>query len=189
MRQVTEIFEIFIIFFFLQIPFLIAFNLFKKNKLLTNIRFIAITAYVVVIVQLTLWPTVAGQFPIGWSEVTYNFKPFHSILGSLNHPYYLVGVRNVLGNFVLILPLALFIKLKGTMRILLLGFGISLGIEVVQAIFTMSGLILRRSFDVDDLILNTSGFYAGYLIRAIAIQFGKFNQPLLRWIKNRYKRR
>lgn len=181
MNQFTDMLSIFITFFFIQLPFLIVLNLLKKNRLLENIRFIAITAYVAVIIHLTFWPLVQGQPPVGLSDITYNIKPFDSILGSLNHSYYLVGVRNVLGNFVLILPLALLFKLKGTMRILLLGLGISLGIEVIQVIFTMSGLILRRSFDVDDLILNTSGFYAGYLIRAIAIQlFGKFNQPLRR---------
>lgn len=51
----------------------------------------------------------------------------------------------MLGNFVLILPLALFIK-------------------VVQVIFTMSGLILRRSFDVGEQVsedyYNTPGFLA-----------------------------
>ncbi|WP_337100043.1 VanZ family protein [Paenibacillus sp. YIM B09110] len=152
-----------------------------KNRLLTHIRFIAITAYVVVIINLTMWPPITGQTPVGWSDIAYNFKPFDSILGSLNHPYFLVGVRNVFGNFVILLPLALLIHSKGSMRNIGLGFSVSLSIEVVQAILSMSGFIMRRSFDIDDLILNTSGFYAGYLIRAIAtLLIGKVNQSLHR---------
>jgi glycopeptide antibiotics resistance protein len=168
MRQSIELLSIFTTVFVFQIPVLIVINALMKNRLLTHIRFIAITAYVVVIIHLTMWPPITGQPPLGWSEITYNFKPFASIFGSLNHSYYLVGVRNVFGNFVLLLPLALFIHSKGSMRNIGVGFSVSLSIEVVQAILSMSGFILRRSFDIDDLILNTSGFYAGYLIRALA---------------------
>ncbi|MCY1459207.1 VanZ like family protein [compost metagenome] len=82
----------------------------------------------------------------------------------MSHFYYVVGIRNVLGNIVLLLPLALLVKREGSWRILQLGFFISLSIEISQVVLTKSGLVMSRSFDVDDLILNTVGFYVGYLI-------------------------
>lgn len=53
------------------------------------------------------------------------------------------------------------------------GFLISLTIETLQLIMTKVGVILPRSFDVDDLILNTAGFYIGYDCRVAAVGLSK----------------
>jgi len=52
----------------------------------------------------------------------------------------------------------------------MVGFCISLIIEISQVILTKYGLIFRRIFDVDDLKLNILGFLIGYLIN-IGIRF------------------
>lgn len=166
--QVTGIITNFLTVFIVQLLFLILFNVIRKNKLFANIRFIAIIAYTVVVIQLTLWPPAVGTPPVRWSDIPYNLIPFNSIKGSLNHFYYMVGIRNILGNIVLLLPLAFLIRLKHSMKAVLIGFSISLSIEILQVVLTMSRLITTRSFDVDDLILNTTGFYIGYLINHVA---------------------
>jgi len=73
----------------------------KSRRLYRNMRCITITAYIVVIINLTLWPPIIGQ-PISWSEISFNIVPFDSILASLNHSYSLVGIRNVFGNIILL---------------------------------------------------------------------------------------
>lgn len=109
-----------------------------------------------------------------WSRIPYNLIPFDSIVGSLNHFYSMVGIRNVLGNFILLLPLALLLRLGGLKSAVLHGLFISLGIELTQLILTKTSLIHSRSFDIDDLILNSSGFTVGYWIKHLLGKVKRF---------------
>ncbi|MDQ6421763.1 VanZ family protein [Paenibacillus sp. LHD-117] len=173
MNQVSEMVSTFCLFFLIQLPVLIVYNLIRNRNVLKHIRIIIAIAYVMVIAELTLWSwsPVTGQTPIRWSDISYNFIPFNSILGSWNHSYYLVGIRNIVGNIFLLLPLAIILKTKGSFRVFWVGCAISLAIEMVQGLLSKYGFINRRSVDVDDLILNTAGFYMGYLIRSVLTHF------------------
>ncbi|MEC1625851.1 VanZ family protein [Bacillus mojavensis] len=76
-------------------------------------------------------------------------------------------IRSLGGNLILLLPVGLlfpllFDKLRNLKRILLTGFFISLFIELTQLSISMYLGNSYRSFDVDDLILNTSGAALGY---------------------------
>jgi glycopeptide antibiotics resistance protein len=84
LHQALEIFQIFIMFFVIQLPFLISLNVWRKKNLLTHARIIAITSYSAVIVQLTLWPLITNHPSMGWADIPYNIKPFDSIWGSIN---------------------------------------------------------------------------------------------------------
>lgn len=70
-------------------------------------------------------------------------------------------IRNVLGNILLFVPLGIFscyyIKVKHLYPILVLSFLISSCIEYIQ-------IKIGRTFDVDDIILNTFGGILGYFI-------------------------
>lgn len=165
MYQVRELLFIFTAIFIVQLIPLVIFNFFTKRSLLKNIRWILVAAYVAVIISLTILPTMRIPATVSWSEVPYNLKPFASILGSLDHFYYMVPLRNILGNIILLLPLAVFLKVRGWKKVIICGFLISLTIETSQLVMTKMAWILPRSFDVDDLILNTLGFWIGYLLR------------------------
>ncbi|WP_171978885.1 VanZ family protein [Fictibacillus arsenicus] len=92
-------------------------------------------------------------------ERSHNVIPFKSIVDSLNHFYYMVPIRNLGGNILLFLPFGFALLLrfskmkiwKGTM----IGFLVSLLMELCQL------KMGYRSFDVDDLILNTTGTMSG----------------------------
>lgn len=90
-------------------------------------------------------------------EPNFHFLPFTDIV---NSP--LSYVRNCLLNVVLFVPLGmiapiLWEKFRSLRGIALLGFGVSLFIEVSQ-IFTF------RLTDIDDLVMNTAGAALGFLL-------------------------
>jgi len=69
----------------------------------------------------------------------------------------------VLGNFVMLLPLGIFIpllfpRLSGLFRVVFFCLLVSVSIELMQLVTSY------RSTDIDDVILNTSGALIGYLI-------------------------
>lgn len=79
---------------------------------------------------------------------------------------YAVFNRQIIGNAVMLLPLGIFIPLLHRRRrkfssifiVLLISFIVSVGIEMLQLATNY------RSTDVDDVILNTSGACAGFII-------------------------
>jgi len=78
-------------------------------------------------------------------------------------------LRNLVGNFLLLLPLGIYgpiltPRLRSLPAILLLGAGLSVLIELGQlAVATAYGFPVRVA-DVDDVLLNTLGVLAGYLL-------------------------
>ncbi|MDL4774694.1 MULTISPECIES: VanZ family protein [Thermomonosporaceae] len=68
------------------------------------------------------------------------------------------------GNLALLAPLGVLlpvvaVRLRGPLRLVVVGALSSLAIELVQGLFVMG-----RAFDVDDLILNTAGVLLAYLL-------------------------
>lgn len=100
-----------------------------------------------------------------------NFIPFKEIFR------YEIGSRlftkNIIGNILLFLPYGYFasdyLKSNKLWTIGLLTAVVSLTIEVVQ-------LNIGRTFDIDDLILNTVGGMSGYLLYQL-IEFIKLKLP------------
>ena len=58
---------------------------------------------------------------------------------------------------------------------LLVGFGVTLGIELSQVVISLMVGVPYRAFDVDDLILNTIGAIVGWL--AWRVLLGHFQNP------------
>ena len=100
-----------------------------------------------------------------------NLIPFKTVyevvISSLQLNYYQLAIRNIGGNLLLLAPLGIFVpiiwpSISGIRRLLLIGFISSLAIELAQ--FGISFILgfSYRSFDVDDLLLNTFGVIIGY---------------------------
>jgi glycopeptide antibiotics resistance protein len=99
----------------------------------------------------------------GWDRA--NTKPFSTIKlfynsRNLNAEY---KQNNLLGNLLGFVPVGLLLPLlipffrKG-IYVLLAGFFLSLGFEMMQLLFGLG------IFDVDDIVLNTAGCFIGYVI-------------------------
>ncbi|MFO3788154.1 VanZ family protein [Bacillus mojavensis] len=96
-----------------------------------------------------------------------NFIPFCFVVDIYHLGLQFYVIRSLGGNLILLLPVGLlfpllFDKLRNLKRILLTGFFISLFIELTQLSISIYLGNSYRSFDVDDLILNTSGAALGY---------------------------
>ncbi|MCR8642879.1 VanZ family protein [Paenibacillus sp. N1-5-1-14] len=120
---------------------------------------------VVFIYSLTLFPfplNVYSHMESGAAYQLVNLTPFATINSQLTHSNEMVAFRNIVGNILLFMPLGFSIPQRFNINkfwaIVFLGFFTSLLVEVMQ-IFTFI-----RSFDVDDLMLNTLGASIGFVL-------------------------
>ena len=122
--------------------------------------------YVLFVVAIVFFPIPlhlvynTQLFPLSYF---YNIIPFKTVLITLER-----NPIQPLGNFLLLLPFGMFYTLfnqKVNLKlVILLGLLISLGIELIQLTMSLLIGVPFRVFDIDDLILNTSGAIVGSLI-------------------------
>ena len=120
---------------------------------------LAVAGFCVLLYRLTLTPRPASS-----PYITDNTEPGETLRRYLDRPSVRAAIREIGGNFVLFMPLGALLpvvarSLSGPLRIVLLAAALSFGIETVQGT-----LVTGRSFDADDVILNTSGALLAYLV-------------------------
>ncbi|MDQ8705009.1 VanZ family protein [Streptomyces sp. LHD-70] len=127
--------------------------------LLMAVAFAAMAAFAVVLARLTVSPQPASE------ALTHsNLHPGSSIRQYLAQPEVLDAVKQLGGNvalgvpFGVLLPL-LFPRTRGRLRVALTTAGVMLLVELVQG-----ALVTGRAFDIDDVVLNTTGALLGYLL-------------------------
>jgi glycopeptide antibiotics resistance protein len=92
-----------------------------------------------------------------------NLDPGHSLRFYFDRPAG-EAARQLGGNLALLAPLGVLLpvvstRLRGPLRLALVGAMASLAIETVQG-----AAVLGRAFDIDDVILNTAGVVLAYLL-------------------------
>lgn len=148
----------------------------KYTKLKKPVVFILSLSYLLLILILTLQPIFISSYKLTVDEVKLsgNIKPFSLIIPQWRNV--LSGQRGAFrqffGNIIMFMPVGILMPLifKRTKRffwMLLGGFLFALSIETLQLVLCFAGMCLR-SFDVDDLILNTFGAMLGYIVYLIA---------------------
>ena len=132
-----------------------------KNELIKALFYFS----VIFIYSLTLFPFPFYDYPHMERGNTFqhmNLTPFDSISSLLTYSNFMYSLRNLVGNILLFMPLGFSIPLRFNVnkfwKVVLLGFFTSCVVEVIQ-LFTSI-----RSFDVDDLILNTLGAIIGFVL-------------------------
>lgn len=128
-----------------------------KQEVVNLIYFISVMG----IIGLTFFPLEIGSGPE--YDSPNNFVPLASINELLNHFYFLVPLKNILGNIILFIPLGFILVLKfkrinNLLSVVLVGVLSSTFIEIIQL------LLPNRAFDIDDIILNALGSMIGFLI-------------------------
>ncbi|MEU6478770.1 VanZ family protein [Streptomyces sp. NPDC047017] len=121
--------------------------------------FVFMVAFAVVLARLTLEPS-----PASVSLAHTNLHPGRSLREYLDQPELRDAVKQVGGNLVLGMPFGVLVpvvapRARGLLRVLLLTALVMLLVE-----FAQGALITGRAFDIDDVILNTSGALVGYLL-------------------------
>lgn len=147
----------------------------KAKKVLFNLSF---GLYILMIIAFCFFPIRIGV--IG-EDMPNNFIPFHSIAESVvdsvknNTPY---GMVSVLGNFIMLMPLGIFLyyyikDLKIRLVNILL---VSISIETIQFIISLLIGYNYRCIDIDDVILNVLGGIIACIL---------FNFAMSKFIKRR----
>ncbi|MGK5501365.1 VanZ family protein [Streptomyces sp. URMC 125] len=119
----------------------------------------ATVLFAVVLARLTLTPSHASE------ALTHsNLRPGASIRAYLDQPAFRDTVKQLGGNIALGVPFGVLLpvalpRTRGLLRVVLLTAAVMAAVELVQG-FVVPG----RAFDVDDVILNTTGALLGYLL-------------------------
>ena len=121
--------------------------------------FVLMVGFAVVLAKLTLEPS-----PASVSLVHSNLHPGRSIRAYLDQPELRDTVKQIGGNILLGVPFGILVPVlapgaRGIWRVLLLTATVMLLVEMAQG-----ALVTGRAFDLDDVILNTSGALLGYLL-------------------------
>ncbi|MEU1271604.1 VanZ family protein [Streptomyces sp. NPDC005799] len=116
-------------------------------------------AFAVVLAKLTLEPSPASA-----SLVHTNLHPGRSIRAYMEQPALRDAVKQIGGNILLGVPFGVLIpvvapRARGLLRVLLLTAVVMLLVE-----FAQGALVDGRAFDIDDVILNTSGALIGWIV-------------------------
>ncbi|MFF8994537.1 VanZ family protein [Streptomyces sp. NPDC014983] len=127
--------------------------------LATLCAFVLMVAFAVVLARITLEPSPASA-----SLTHSNLHPGRSLKAYLDQPELRDAVKQIGGNIVLGVPFGVLLPVlapgaRGIWRVLLTTATVMLLVETVQG-----ALVTGRAFDVDDVILNTSGALVGYLL-------------------------
>ena len=138
----------------------------KKIKTAGAVLFVL---YILALIYFLFFADRYGQMAFAEREYHYNLVLFTEIRRFWTYREqlgFLAVAANLLGNVVGFMPFGMILPLisrnaRGFFFITFSGFTLSLCVEVTQ-LMTKLG-----SFDVDDLIMNTLGTAAGYLIFAV----------------------
>lgn len=129
------------------------------------------------IIMLTIFPItidkriIQSDIELGYESIN-NLIPFKTIYNEItSNGYSHIGlsIYQLCGNFIMLFPLGYLIPIMFNKKInfkliILIIFSISLSIESTQFIIGKFITYNYRSFDIDDIILNTLGGILGYLI-------------------------
>ncbi|MGY0693282.1 VanZ family protein [Virgibacillus sp. FSP13] len=147
----------------------------RKNQLFSLSKefiYVLCIIYFESLLYVTVFPSTNLIIP-EWVGI--NIVPFHTIgdyLFLFSNGYISTAIVNLVGNVIVFVPLGvLFTLLYRNMtfiKMFAIGFMSTLAIECTQLVLSIAGF-LSRSFDVDDLILNTVGVISGYFIAKIGL--------------------
>ncbi|WP_344362356.1 VanZ family protein [Streptomyces gobitricini] len=123
------------------------------------LAFAGMVAFAAVLARLTLEPSAASE-----SLTHTNLRPGDSIRDYLSQPAFRDTVKQLGGNILLGVPFGVLLpvlvpRARGLLRVAVVTALVMLLVELVQG-----ALITGRAFDVDDVLLNTTGALLGYLL-------------------------
>ncbi|MER0443828.1 VanZ family protein [Streptomyces sp. Edi4] len=123
------------------------------------VGFVCMVGFAVMLARATLVPSPGS---VRFTHT--NLRPGDSIRAYFAQPDWRDTVKQVGGNIVLGMPFGvllpvLFPRTRGLVRVVLMTAFVMLTVETAQGL-----LITGRAFDIDDVILNSLGAFAGYLI-------------------------
>ncbi|MGW3633291.1 VanZ family protein [Streptomyces sp. NPDC005122] len=145
------------------------------------LAFVAMVAFAVALARVTLEPSPASK-----ALIHTNLHPGQSLRAYLDQPALRDAVKQIGGNILLGVPFGVLLpvlvpRTRGILRVVLLTAAVMLLVELAQGAF-----ITGRAFDIDDVILNTTGALVGYLL--LGRRMGRAVHPRRRFRNRRDSR-
>jgi len=168
----------------------------SKGQFLINREIVLnlFSLYILCFIGITLFPLF-----INWTgqkgNVSINVIPVFNTIKDVSISFQQQGMqnymikfwlKNILGNMLLLFPFGLLLpilwrKFNNIRNTLLYSFLFSLAVEVIQLLSYYVGN-MGRSFDIDDIILNTFGAWIGYIFyRKVVVEL--INEQFLNGIQ------
>jgi len=118
-----------------------------------------LVAFAAVLAELTLTPSPASSDIAGS-----NLRPGHSLRQYADDYTFLAACKQIGGNLVMGAPFGLILPVLLPRRLRLIRVVVLTALVMVLVELAQGSLVEGRAFDVDDVILNTSGALIGYLL-------------------------
>ncbi|MEU4039454.1 VanZ family protein [Streptomyces collinus] len=123
------------------------------------VAFAFMVAFAVILARLTLQPS-----PASVALTHSNLHPGRSLRAYVDHGQFRDTVKQIGGNLLLGVPFGVLVpvlapRARGILHVVALTALVMLMVELVQG-----ALITGRAFDIDDVILNTTGALLGWLL-------------------------
>lgn len=127
--------------------------------LVMAVAFVVMVAFAVALARVTLEPSPASR-----ALIHTNLHPGSSLRAYLNQSRTRDAVKQIGGNLLLGVPFGILLpvlapRARGILRVALVTAIVMLLVELAQG-----ALIAGRAFDIDDVILNTTGALLGHLL-------------------------
>ncbi|MFD9717296.1 VanZ family protein [Streptomyces sp. NPDC059076] len=134
----------------------------------------ALVVFSVVLARLTLTPSTASADIAGA-----NLQPGRSLRQYAEEYTFLAACKQVGGNLLLGAPFGLLLPLLVPRKLRMLRVLVLTAVVMIFVELTQGALVEGRAFDVDDVILNTSGALIAYLLlgRRISHRFHTLAEP------------
>ncbi|MFD3516076.1 VanZ family protein [Streptomyces sp. NPDC058657] len=129
------------------------------RTVLILLAFLVLVAFSVVLAKLTLVPSPASE-----GLVHSNLRPGASLRQYAQDYSFLAACKQVGGNVLLGVPFGVLLPVLGTRRWRFLRMLLATVAVIVLVELAQGAIVTGRAFDVDDVIMNTTGALLGYLV-------------------------
>lgn len=120
---------------------------------------LAMVGFSVVLAKVTLTPSPASQ-----DLVTSNLRPGRSLRQYAEDYTFLAACKQAGGNLVLGMPFGVLLPVLVPRRLRMVRMVLLTVLVIVVVELVQGALVAGRAFDIDDVILNTTGALLGYLV-------------------------
>ncbi|MFJ2091152.1 VanZ family protein [Streptomyces sp. NPDC087901] len=121
--------------------------------------FVAMVGFSVVLAKVTLTPSPASE-----DLVTSNLRPGRSLRQYAEDYTFLAACKQAGGNLVLGMPFGVLLPVLVPRRLRMVRMVLLTVLVIIVVELVQGALVAGRAFDVDDVILNTTGALLGYLL-------------------------
>ncbi|MFE5243841.1 MULTISPECIES: VanZ family protein [unclassified Streptomyces] len=121
--------------------------------------FLALVAFSVVLAKVTLTPSPASE-----GIVTSNLRPGRSLRQYAEDYTFLAACKQAGGNLLLGAPFGVLLPIMVPRRLRMFRMIVLTVLVIAVVELAQGALVAGRAFDIDDVILNTTGALLGYLL-------------------------